>query len=256
VLKNRVKAMVSAGQPAVGVFVGTIDPRFVEMCGPAGFDYVLLDAEHYPFTLREIENLVRAAELVSLPTFVRVAANRPEIIRQTLDVGVWGVMIPRVYSRDDAEAAVQAAKYAPLGNRGAQVSRVAGLGSTPLAFGEWAQISNDETMVIIQIETREAAESLSEILDVPGVDAFELGRLDLAQSLGFPGQGDHPTVRHYHDKAVKQILAAGRVLGDTTDDPAEAAAFLAKGYRMVACHLDRVALRATRAWVTGVRADL
>jgi len=195
VLKNSVKAMLSAGRPAFGVFVGTSDPRWVEMCGRAGFDYVLLDAEHYPFTLREIENLVRAAELFDMPAFARVAANRPEIIRQTLDVGVWGVMIPRVRDRGDAEAAVQAAKYAPRGDRGAQVTRLAGSGTTSLGFGDWARISNDETMVIIQIETREAVENLAEIMSVPGVDAFELGRLDLAQSLGFPGRGDHPTVR-------------------------------------------------------------
>jgi 2-keto-3-deoxy-L-rhamnonate aldolase RhmA len=62
-------------------------------------------------------------------------------------------------ARDDAEAAVEAAEYATLANSGAHVSRVAGLGSRPLGFGEWAQISNGETMVIIRIETREATQS-------------------------------------------------------------------------------------------------
>lgn len=253
-LRNSVKAKVSAGQSVIGAFLGTTDPRFAELCGHAGFDYVLLDAEHYPFTIGDIENLSRAAEAAGLTTLVRVAANRPELIRQTLDAGAWGVMIPMVRTAADAAAAVGAAKYAPLGTRGAQVSRVAGAGTT-MGFAEWAQISNDETMVIMQIETREAVENLTEILAVSGIDVFELGRLDLAQSLGFTGQGDHPTVREYHDRAVGQILDAGRALGDTTDDPAEAAAFLAKGYRMVACHLDRTAFKATKAFIAGARSQ-
>jgi 4-hydroxy-2-oxoheptanedioate aldolase len=225
-----------------------------EICGYAGFDYVLLDGEHFPFTIGEIENVVRAGEVAGIPTFARVPANRPEIIRQVLDVGVWGVMIPQVRTAEEATAAVQAAKYAPLGTRGAQVTRAGHYGDS-LSFAEWAEISNAESMVMIQIETREAVENLSDLLQVPGIDTFELGRSDLSQSLGYAGQADHPVVREYHDRAVAQILEAGRVLGDTTDDASEAAKFIARGYGMVACNLNRVTLRATRAYLAGARGD-
>jgi 4-hydroxy-2-oxoheptanedioate aldolase len=251
-LKNRVKELLATGQSAIGAFLNSSDPRMAEICAYAGFDYVLLDGEHFPFTIGELENLVRAADLVDLPTFARVPANRPDVIRQVLDVGAWGVMIPQVRDAEEAAAAVSAAKYAPLGTRGAQVTRAGAYGDR-LSFAEWAEVSNAESMVMIQIETREAVDNLAEILAVPGVDTFELGRSDLAQSLGYPGQGKHPLVREYHDRAVAQILNAGKLLGDTTDDPLEAAAFIARGYRMVACNLNRVTLAATRAYLAGAR---
>ena len=251
-LENRIKAALAAGQSVLGAFIGTSDPRLVDICGQAGFDYVLIDAEHYPFTTGEIEGLARAAELAGMASLVRVPTNEPQVIRETLDAGPWGVMIPQVHDRAEAEAAVRAVKFAPLGTRGASVPRVAGYGNT-MKLGEWAQISNDQTMVIIQIETREAVDNLAEIMEVPGIDAFELGRSDLSQSLGVPGQGDHPLVREYHDKAVAAILGAGRVLGDTTDDPSQASDFLARGYRMVACNLTRLAFKAGQAYVTAAR---
>jgi 4-hydroxy-2-oxoheptanedioate aldolase len=251
-LTNAVKGKLSRGEAVIGVFLGTSDARFVELCGYAGFDYVLLDAEHFPLSDSDVEHLVRAAEVVGIPAFVRVAANRPEIIRRVLDVGAWGVMIPQVRSAEEATAAVAATKYAPLGTRGAAVSRVAGSGTTT-SFREWAEISNRETMVIIQIETREAVDRLNDILQVEGVDAFEIGRSDLSQSLGLPGLPSDLLVRAYVDKAVETILQNGRVLGDTTDDQAEAAALIASGYRMVACHLDRLAIQSARKSIVSAR---
>jgi 4-hydroxy-2-oxoheptanedioate aldolase len=253
-LKNPVKEKLARGGAAVGIFVGMSDPRLVEICGLAGFDYVLLDAEHSPFSERELEHLVRAAQVAAIPAFVRVPANRHEVILRIMDVGAWGVMIPQVKSRTEAEEAVAAVKYAPLGSRGSSVPRIAGFG-TAFGFREWTEISNRESMVIIQIEHREAVENLDEILKVPGVDAFELGQADLSQSLGLPGATSDPKVREYVDRAVKKILDAGRVLGDTTTDPVEAAAFLDRGYRMVACSLHRLVHQGGKKFVDGVRAS-
>lgn len=252
-LKNPVKEKLRRGEPVIGVFVGTADPRLVEICGHAGFDYVLLDAEHAPFNEREIENLVRAAELSGMPAFVRVPANRHDVISRVLDVGAWGIMVPQVHNRQEAEAAVQSVKYAPTGSRGSSVPRVTGFGAA-MGFREWTELSNRETVVIVQIENRDAVENLSEIMQVPGVDAFELGQSDLSQSFGVPGSTEDPRVRDYLERAIKTVLGAGRALGDTTNNPTEAAALLRQGYRMVACGLEDLLAEGGRNFVTGARA--
>lgn len=253
-LKNPVKEKLSRGEPVIGIFVGMFDPRLVEICGRAGFDYVLLDAEHAPFSEREIEHLVRAAQVAGIPAFVRVPVNRPEVILRIMDVGAWGVMVPQIRTRADAEDAVAAVKYAPLGSRGSSVPRIAGFG-TAFGFREWTEISNRESMVIIQIEHRDAVENLDEILEVEGIDAFELGQADLSQSLGLPGATSDPKVREHVDRAVAKIIGAGRILGDTTTDPTEAAAFLDRGYRMVACSLHRLVYQGGKKFVDSVRAS-
>lgn len=252
-LKNPVKDKLARGEAVVGVFVGTADPRLVEICAYAGFDYVLLDAEHSPFSERDIENLVRAADVGGIPAFVRVPTNRHEVILRILDVGAWGVMVPQVHNRQEAEAAVEAVKYAPMGRRGAAVPRVTGFGAT-MGFREWTELSNRETLVIVQIENRDAVENLADILKVPGIDAFELGQSDLSQSLGLPGSTGDPRVKEYVARAVDMILAAGRTLGDTTNDPMEAAALLDRGYRMVACSLNKLAFSGGKSFVSGVQA--
>jgi 4-hydroxy-2-oxoheptanedioate aldolase len=253
-LKNPVKEKLSRGEAVIGIFVGTADPRLVEICGIAGYDYVLLDAEHSPFSERDIEGLVRAAEVMGIPAFVRVPTNRHEVILRILDVGAWGIMVPQVHNRQEAEAAVQAVKYAPLGRRGSSTPRVAGYGTT-IGFREWTEISNRETLLIVQIENRDAVENLPEILQVPGIDAFELGQSDLSQSLDLPGATDDPRVKEYVDRAVDMILGAGRTLGDTTNDPAEAARLLDRGYRMVASNLNRLAFNAGKSFVTTIQAS-
>lgn len=252
-VKNPVKEKLSRGEPVIGIFVSTVDPRLVEVCGQAGFDYVLLDAEHAPFSERECENLVRAAQLVGIPAFIRVPVNSPKVILRYLDIGALGVMIPGVRSAEEARAAVQAVRYAPLGSRGASTARLAGFGG--YNFKQWAEVANRETMVIVQLEHKDVIDDLPNVLEVEGIDAFEMGQADLTQSFGVTAIPDHPQVQEYIERAMSTVLSAGRVLGDTTNNPQEAAALIQRGFRMVACSLNALVLAGGSSFVNAIRTE-
>jgi 4-hydroxy-2-oxoheptanedioate aldolase len=249
---NHVKAKLAQNQPVFGVFVSSPDPRLIELCGLAGFDYVVIDAEHSPISERECEQLVRACELSGLTPIVRIPDNTPKVILRYLDVGAMGIMVPQVRSVAEAEAAAKAARHFPLGDRGLAPGRMTGYGSRA-TLREQADWVNRETMVIVQIEHRDAVQQLDGLLEVEGIDAFEMGQADLSQSLGLPGQPDHPLVREYIDRTIQTVIGRGRVLGDTTNDPRTALALLDQGFRMVACHLHKLVIQGGQDFVKQVR---
>jgi 4-hydroxy-2-oxoheptanedioate aldolase len=132
---------------------------------------------------------------------VRVPWNEPGIIMKSLDAGAYGVIVPMVNSRAEAEAAAAACRYAPVGMRSYGPTRAA------LAYGrDYYPKANDEVLCIVMIETREAIENVNEILTVPGVDAAYVGPSDLGVSLGAGPGYDNPAPEF--DAALDTVLAA------------------------------------------------
>ena len=115
---NTLKQKLRDGKPAFGVMITFPSPPVVEMLGLMGFDWVLLDNEHGSITLDLSEDMIRAGELTGVAPIVRPVANRPDSISPFLDRGAWGVQVPHVNTRAEAEAAVAACKYYPEGTRG------------------------------------------------------------------------------------------------------------------------------------------
>jgi 4-hydroxy-2-oxoheptanedioate aldolase len=143
---------------------------------------------------------------------VRVERNDAATITRTLDRGAGGVQVPHVNTAAEAEAAVQHAKFAPLGHRGWAGWRT--------MFGEdaadYARRANAQTLVAVMLEEVEALHNLDDILRVEHVDVFFVAPGDLAQSMGYPGQMDHPQVTSALEDAVRRIRAAGRTPGTLT----------------------------------------
>jgi len=240
---NLTKRKLRDGDCVFGVFIPVAAPRLVEWAGLADFDYVLIDAEHGPIEPAACEDLVRAAESVDVTPIVRVPENNEKLILRYLDVGVQGIMVPQVNTVEDAERAVGAVKYAPRGRRGLAGSRAASYGYR-VSLSDYTRQANDETMVLVQIENINALPHLDDILGVNGIDVFELGQADLSQSMGFPGETGRPEVLAAVNTIVTRVLAAGKIIGDTTNDPKAAAECLKRGYRMLDCSLTGIAIRA------------
>lgn len=118
--------------------------------------------------------------------------NNPRIIKRVLDAGAVGIIVPMVNSKADAIKAVNAVKYAPLGERGVGLARAQNYG---FGFEEYAQTINSKTKVIAQIEHINAINSLEEILSVEGIDGTIIGPYDLSASMGKPGKFDEPDVK-------------------------------------------------------------
>ena len=158
--RNTVKAKLQQRVPSVGATLAWPSPQLVEFCALAGFDWVLMDAEHGPIDVRTCEEMVRAAECAGIVPMVRVATNDRIQIMHYLQVGVAGIAVPHVNSRADAERVVAAVKYYPEG------SRYADTGARAADYGllrpnhELYQESNRETMVMIWVEERRVLENL------------------------------------------------------------------------------------------------
>jgi 4-hydroxy-2-oxoheptanedioate aldolase len=215
---NTLKQKLREGKPAFGVMITFPAPPVVEMLGYMGFDWVLIDNEHGSITVDTAEDMIRAGELSGIAPIVRPVANRPEVIAPFLDRGAWGVQIPHVNTRAEAEAAVAACKYFPDGQRGMFS------GGRPAEYGiggstqEYVKSANANTLVCLMLEEVEAIDNLAEIATVKGIDVLFIGSGDLSQSMGYPGQPTHLEVQAVMEKGVKRIRDAGVVAGVSCPD--------------------------------------
>jgi 4-hydroxy-2-oxoheptanedioate aldolase len=204
VIDTRFNELVRKRDDVAGIMIGIPHPALVEMSAYAGFDFVIIDNEHGVGGMETTEHMVRAAK--GAGTIALVRTQFPDILR-CLDLGASGVLVPGVETAAQAAAVVGAAKYPPLGNRGAAFSpRAAGYGF----FGgiEHVARSNEGTAAMVMIESVEALKNLPAILATPGLDAAFIGPNDLSFSMGLPGQMTHPDVRGAILDALKLIAAS------------------------------------------------
>jgi 2-keto-3-deoxy-L-rhamnonate aldolase RhmA len=215
---NTLKQKLREGKAAFGAMITFPSAPIVEMLGHMGFDWVLLDNEHGSVTVDNAEDLIRAAELSGAAPVVRPVANKPEVIAPFLDRGAWGVQVPHVNTREEAQAAVAACKYFPDGQRGIFS------GGRPAAYGmggttqEYVDKANAETLVCLMLEEVEAIKNIDEIVTVKGIDVLFIGSGDLSASMGYAGQQAHPEVQALMVDGVKRIRAAGVVAGVSCPD--------------------------------------
>lgn len=216
---NKLLKKMNEGNCVYGPFMKTGDPAFVEIVGHSGFDFAILDLEHGPSNELALQNLVRGAQIANLCPIVRVAKLDENLIGKALDVGAQGVQIPQVTSSKEAVIAVKAAKFAPLGERGVcRFVRAANYSSKDRF--EYLSEANDN-LVILQLEGQEAIENLDEILEVSGIDVIFVGPYDLSQSIGVPGNINHPLVEEKMKYIIQKASEKGILTGtfvDTVED--------------------------------------
>ena len=205
---------------SIGPFSKSSDPAIIECMGLAGFDFLIIDLEHGPNTIESAQNLIRAALLHEMTPIVRVSENNESSISKALDIGAQGVQVPQVNNKQDALKVVTAAKFSPLGNRGVcRYVRAAGFSSKDK--NRYFEESNKDTLVILQIEGKQGIENLDSILDVKGIDIIFIGPYDLSQSMGVPGQINHPEVinamKNVIDKAKQRNIVVGTFV-ETPED--------------------------------------
>ena len=191
--KNRVKSLLKEGKPAIGCFIAVPSPMVVELCALLGFDFVVVDTEHGIADMETMENMIRAADAFGMVPIARVAVNIPQVILRYMDAGALGAQLPQINSADEAMQVVASVKYRPLGRRGLAGIRAAdyGIGGS---YTDYIAQANEETLVIVHVETPEAVDNLAETVQVAGVDVFYIGPTDLSYSLGHPGDPGHPEV--------------------------------------------------------------
>jgi 2-dehydro-3-deoxyglucarate aldolase len=237
-MANTLKQQLAANRLTVGSWITLAHPAIAEIMARAGFDWLTVDMEHSVITIREAEELIRVVSLCNVPALVRLTSNNADLIKRVMDAGASGVIVPMVNSRVDAENAVSAVNYPPLGRRGVGLARAQGYGPDFAAYREW--LGSGGAVVMVMIEHIDAVRNLREILTVPGVDGYFIGPYDLSSSMGLAGQLEHPDVVH----AIEQVRATAKALGKPggvhviEPEPEKLRAFVGQGFTFLAYSLD------------------
>jgi 4-hydroxy-2-oxoheptanedioate aldolase len=204
---NYVRAKLKKGEPSVGTWLTLPDPVAAQIMARTGFDWLTVELEHTPVTFETAAQSFAIIAATGAVPLARIPWNTGENIKRVLDTGAWGVVVPMVNSRAEAEAAVAAARYAPQGIRsiGGQLHAL-NFDTDPATY--YAQ-ANEQILVVLMAEHVQAVENIDEILSVPGIDAVFIGPNDLHNSMGKPPCFDSDDQEFV--QAVEHILkAAGR----------------------------------------------
>ena len=230
--KNAFKAALARREAQIGLWLSLADGYVAEMVATAGFDWLLIDAEHGPNDLRSVLAQLQAVASYPVSPVVRVVEGDRALIKQYLDIGAQSLLVPMVNDAQQAAEVVAATRYAPAGTRG--------LGGAMSRVTRWSRIedyatqAHDEICVTVQAESKGAMANLAEIAAVDGIDGVFFGPADLSASMGYLGQPAHPEVLKAIDAGIATVLAAGKAPGIIDTDPVVSERYLKAGALFVA----------------------
>ncbi len=210
---NHALRRLREGKLAIGLGVRnarTVD--IAQIAKTAGFDWLFIDCEHSSMDLDTAAQIASAALGVGISGMVRVPGFEHWHASRILDSGAQGIVFPHVDTRQDAERLAAICRFPPRGKR----SMGGGLqhtGYLNLPIAETARMVNEETMVVVMIETPQAVANADEIASVPGVDALLIGTNDLCFEMGIPGQFNDPKVKDAYTRVIAACRRHGKFPG-------------------------------------------
>ena len=234
--KNKLKENLYNGKVCFGTFVASNAPDTVEICGILGFDFVVIDAEHGYTSPETSLSMIRVAEKTGMTPLVRVSENNEALILRTLDVGAQGIHIPQINSVEQAKKAISYIKYSPQGMRGLSFHRACDYGMADI--NEYMEQENKETLTIFHCENTACLDTLDEIASIEGLDVMIFGPFDMSQSMGIPGQVNHPDVEVAAKKMLDACKKHGKIAGIYCANVAVAKERIEQGYLYIPVGVD------------------
>jgi len=248
---NRYRQAIAEGRVPVGHMVWEFATRGVaRLLDSTGIDFVIFDMEHSAFDHAQVADVIAWSKACSFAPFVRVPEPQYHFLARLMDAGALGVMIPNVETPEQATAIVNAVKYAPLGRRGV------GLGTSHTDFVvpnpvQYFKESNESTVVICQIESVTGVKNAEAIAATPGVDILWVGHFDLSQSMGIPGQFQHPDFLAGLASVVEAANRHGKRLGIQPTSTELLDQWMGLGFNVISWSVDTALYRGALA--QGVR---
>ena len=193
------KQKLKNNELTIGSWIMMGNSMSVEVMALAGFEWLVVDIEHTSIDMETVQTLITAIQAHDIKALVRVSKNEEVVIKKVLDIGADGIIVPMVSSKEDAEQAVDYAKYPPVGKRGVGLYRATKYGTGFEAYKKWV---DEELVIIAQIEHIDAVNNIDDILDVEGIDGTIIGPYDLSGSMGYPGEFEREDVK----AAVQKVL--------------------------------------------------
>jgi len=207
--RNKIIDKMNKGELAFGCQFNSPSSEQVELLGIAGFDFVIFDGEHGSFTLSDLEEQSRVAQMSGLTPVGMIPNVELSTIHSFLERGIMGIHAPNITTGEDAQKLADGCRYAPEGKRSLSFSRAAHFGFGP-PRPEYMAHANSQITVMALIEHVDALDNLDAILSVDGIDMYGVGPKDLAQSMGLPGQMDHPRVKAFERRVIDAVHARGK----------------------------------------------
>jgi 4-hydroxy-2-oxoheptanedioate aldolase len=235
---NRCKQLLAEGKVPVGHMIGEFGTRGIaQILDTADVDFVVIDTEHAAFTTAQLADLISWFKVSSIAPFVRIPQVDYHFIARTLDLGALGIMIPNVKTPAQAKAIINAAKYAPLGDRGVI------LGNTQTDFKsvnprDFLAYANQNTTIICQIESVEGINNLEAIAQTPGVDILWVGHFDLTNSMGIPGDFNDQRFYDAVHRVVETCRTYGLGAGIQPANLAQAQEWMEIGFNVISYSMD------------------
>lgn len=229
-MRNKLKSLIRSGKPAIGSWIGFADVYSVELMADVGFDWLLIDTEHFPIDRQGLRTILIAMKGSETTPVVRLSSNSLDHFQTALDLGAYGVVVPMVSSRGDAEMAVKCCRYPPLGSRGFAPTRASRYFQEVESY---AKRANDEIALIIQIETPTAVDNIEDVLTVPGLDGIFIGPSDLASFMNLAVKVGHPDVKAVLDRLIDRAEAHGTPFGLPSWSAEECLSYVKRGARLM-----------------------
>ena len=248
--QNKFKEGLRPGHTQFGLWLGLGETFSAEICAGAGFDWLLIDAEHGPNDLRSILSQLQAIAPYPSQPVVRPPQGDHVLIKQLLETGVQTLLIPMVESASQAVGLVKAMRYPPSGIRG--------VGSALARASRWGRIedyadqANEQMCLLVQVETRLGYENLEAIAAVDGVDGVFFGSADLAASYGYLGQSTHPEIVAAIESGLKTVTAAGKAGGVLCGNKILNDRYMQAGANFVAVGVDALLLSAATSTLSQI----
>ena len=238
---NKLKSRLQNNQVTIGSWLSIPSPVVAEIMAQAGIPWLVVDMEHSVIDFETMQAMFLAMELNKCIPLVRLSGKDPNQAKRVLDAGAYGIIAPMVNTAEEAEMMVNSVKYPPWGKRGVGLARAQGYG---MKFDDYMEQFNKHSIVILQIEHKDAVENIDAILSVKGIDGIIIGPYDLSGSYGIPGEFENDLIVEAENRVMEAANRKGIPAGIHVVHP-NAGLLLTKvkkGFKFIAYGVDMLFL--------------
>lgn len=228
--ENPVKVKLARGEAVWGASAMVADTFACQLTIATGIDFLWIDTEHAPITPEGVGLVPVLARQQGCSPMIRVAGLDSGLIKKSLDAGANTLMVPQVNNAEEARTVVRYSKYAPEGSRGVSPGWTF---FANVSWDDYLPCANNETCVVVQVESEEGMANVEAIAAVDGVDVVFAGPMDLSAAMGVIGQTKHPKVQSFLADFPKRVASKGKYAGVTTGGGADAQERFRQGYRFM-----------------------
>lgn len=234
---NFLRKKLEAGRIVIGTWSVITSSIVADVIASSGIDFIIIDSEHGPTNFETAQNMVIACESRNVSPVMRVGGIIEADILKALDIGVHCIQIPNIITSNDVKRTIELAKYPPVGNRGFSPFTRAGNYSIEHAK-ELTHIANENVLLAIHIEGREAVDNIDEILEFKELDIVFIGIFDISKSIGIPGDVKNPKVTEILRKLTQNIIDAGKYPGTIANSVEQLRDFINIGMKYITYSVD------------------